>query len=105
MSISAYRAHSLKTGIGILIALGLTISAVPAFGGTGVYQYYVSTTGSNNYGNGSQLHPWRTITFASSHIGLGPSGTIVHVAPGTYYGDVRTYANGTASARVRYVSD
>jgi hypothetical protein len=69
--------------------------------------YYVSTAGSDS-NEGSATHPWRTIQHAS---GLVTAGSTVHVAPGTYnvagpgaYA-IRTSANGTASARIRFISD
>ena len=36
---------------------------------------------------------------------VGAGGTTVHVAPGTYEGDVVTTATGTPTARVRFISD
>lgn len=67
--------------------------------------YYVSVTGSNVTGNGSQSHPWRTIPYADSHVSLGLYGTVVHVAPGVYLGNVTTQASGTEAARLRFLSD
>src|ERR1700693_1493100 len=63
--------------------------------------YYVSVSG-NDLGNGSRKNPWKTISHAARHV--RPGGT-VHVASGTYYGDVVTTATGTRNARVRFVSD
>jgi hypothetical protein len=75
--------------------------------------YYVSTSGSDS-NDGSAAHPWRTIQHASS---LVAPGYTVHVAPGTYnvagpgaYPTQITYAistsaSGTASARIRFISD
>lgn len=63
--------------------------------------YYVSTTGSDS-NDGSAAHPWRTIQHAAS---LVAAGYTVHVASGTYYGPISTHASGTASARIRYISD
>jgi hypothetical protein len=63
--------------------------------------YYVSVSG-NDLGNGSRKHPWKTISHAARHV---RPGATVHVASGTYYGDVVTTATGTRNARVRFVSD
>jgi hypothetical protein len=67
--------------------------------------YYVSLTGSNVTGNGSHSYPWRTISYADAHVSLGLYGTVVHVAPGVYFGNVTTARSGTESARLRFVSD
>jgi hypothetical protein len=66
--------------------------------------YYVATTGSDS-NPGTQTRPWRTINHADSAISLGSAGTIVHVAPGTYFESITTKKSGTASARITYVSD
>lgn len=58
---------------------------------------YVATTGSDTAGDGSQAHPFATIAAAAAH---AVSGDTVHVAAGTYAGDVTTKASG-----VTYVSD
>jgi hypothetical protein len=74
--------------------------------------YYVATNGSDS-NDGSACHPWATIQHASS---LAQAGWTVHVAPGTYdvsscsypggicY-SISTSASGTASARIRFISD
>jgi hypothetical protein len=43
--------------------------------------YYVSTTGSNTTGDGSEATPWQTIAYADEH---APTNAQVNVAPGTY---------------------
>ena len=74
--------------------------------------YYVSTTGSDS-NDGSAAHPWRTIQHAAS---LVTAGYTVHVLPGTYNVSSCSYpasvcssiaakASGTASARIRFISD
>ena len=63
--------------------------------------YYVAPTGSD--GNpGTQAAPFRTIKKAASVV---KPGSTVHVAPGTYAESIITTVSGTASARIRYVSD
>ncbi|MGZ5278529.1 MAG: choice-of-anchor D domain-containing protein [Pseudobdellovibrionaceae bacterium] len=62
---------------------------------------YVSTTG-NDSSSGTSIAPFRTIQRAAS---LAKPGTIVHVAPGTYNGNIRSTVNGTAAERIRYVSE
>lgn len=62
---------------------------------------YVTLAGSDE-NNGSRSAPFRTILAASQH---AQPGTTVHVAPGTYTGDITTTASGTAAAGITYVSD
>ncbi len=76
-------------------------AAVTVTASTNGKDYYVSTTGSDS-NDGSAAHPWRTIQHAST---LVTGGYTVHVAPGTYNGPISTHASGTASARIRYISD
>jgi parallel beta-helix repeat protein len=64
------------------------------------YNVHVATTGSDA-NPGSQAEPFRTIQRAAS---MATPGTTVHVAPGIYRENVRTRADGTATARIRYVS-
>ncbi len=86
-----------------------TVTATPTFTPTPVPQLtpttgknlYVSPSGSNS-NDGSQTHPFATITKAASH---ATPGTTVHVAPGIYTQPVSTDASGTSTARITYVSD
>jgi hypothetical protein len=66
-----------------------------------IYHLYVATTGSDS-NPGTQARPFKTINRAAA---LAKPSTTVHVAPGTYYGNVVTRIHGTATARIRYVSD
>jgi parallel beta-helix repeat protein len=69
-------------------------SAGPAF--------YVSPDG-DDAADGSAARPWRTIQRAAN--GVRP-GVTVHVAPGRYAsGAIQARIAGTASARIRFVSD
>lgn len=68
---------------------------------TSANNYYVATTGSDS-NPGTQAAPFRSIMKAA---GVAKSGSTVHVASGTYAETITTTANGTASARIRYVSD
>ena len=63
--------------------------------------YYVSPAG-NDGNDGSQQHPWLTIQHAAA---LAQPGATVHVAPGNYAGAITTQINGTATARIRFLSD
>ncbi len=63
--------------------------------------YYVSPNG-NDSNNGSQQSPWATIQHAAN---VATAGATVHVAPGTYSGAITTQTSGTATARIRFVSD
>ena len=47
-------------------------------GGAGT-NYYVSSTGSDTTGDGSQSNPWATLDYADAHLAPGPSGAVVHV--------------------------
>jgi len=93
------------------------------FGSAGTSDYYLSASGSDGMGDGTQSKPWATINYANSKLGsrgypLGVGGTVVHVADGIYnvtcsanctagYGGeaIRTTVSGDASARVRWISD
>src|SRR5579864_3280527 len=88
-----------------------------------VNNYYVSTSGSDS-NDGSQAHPWATIAHASTALSLGAgSGSAVincgdswwvgegnvavcvHVAAGTYTGNVTVNVSGTTTQRIVYISD
>jgi hypothetical protein len=66
-----------------------------------IYHLYVSTAGSDS-NTGTQAKPFRTITRAAK---AAKPSTTVHVAAGTYNESVKTTLHGTATARIRYVSD
>jgi hypothetical protein len=66
--------------------------------------YYVNAaTGNDTTGNGTQGASWQTIGRALS-IGLNP-GDVVHVAPGTYYGQVLVNASGAPGQPITVVCD
>jgi len=70
---------------------------------------YVSPTGSDS-NPGTQAKPVKTIARADA---LAKAGYVIHVAPGTYNvaapstgsAGIRTTKSGTATARIRFVSD
>lgn len=62
---------------------------------------YVAATGSDS-NPGTSSSPLKTIAKAAE---LAKPGTTVHVAPGVYPGGFKTTRSGTASQRVRYVSE
>jgi hypothetical protein len=62
---------------------------------------YVSASGSDS-NPGTQSAPFATIQRASQSTS---AGTTIHVAPGTYAGNIHTKASGTSSAHVKYISD
>jgi parallel beta-helix repeat protein len=66
-----------------------------------IYHLYVATTGSDS-NPGTQAKPFKTIQRAAN---LAKASTTVHVAAGTYTGNVLTKVHGTSTARIRYVSD
>ena len=65
------------------------------------YNLHVATTGSDS-NTGTQAKPFRTITKAAS---VAKPSTTMHVAAGTYSGNVSTKTSGTSTARIRFVSD
>ena len=69
----------------------------------GVLNYYIAPGGSDS-NDGSASHPWATFAHADVALSLGSGGSTVHVASGTYSG-ATLKQSGTASARIRYVSD
>lgn len=88
-----------------------------------VTDYYVSASGSDS-NDGSQAHPWATIMHAASALSLGTSSgstenncgdswwvgeinvaVCVHVAAGTYTGNVTVNVSGTSTQRIVYISD
>jgi parallel beta-helix repeat protein len=73
----------------------------PAPAPASAYHLYVATTGSDS-NPGTRSAPFLTITAAAK---AAKPDTTVHVAPGTYRENVRTRVSGTASARIRHVSD
>lgn len=97
----------------ILFLLALAAGYVPHEVSADTAGYYVSTSGSDS-NDGSAAHPWRTIQHASSMV---RAGYTVHVAPGTYNvagpgaypssvtNAITTSVSGTASARIRFISD
>ena len=66
-----------------------------------INNYYVAPAGSDA-NPGTQAAPFRTIKKAASVV---KPNTTVHVAPGTYAETINTTISGTASGRIRYVSD
>ncbi|MFC5547391.1 DUF4214 domain-containing protein, partial [Massilia aerilata] len=68
---------------------------------TTTYNYYVSPTGSDTAA-GTKAAPFKTLARAAK--AATKAGTTVWVAPGTYAGGIKTTANGTASARIYWVS-
>jgi hypothetical protein len=85
--------------------------ALMAVGGSALAatSIYVSPTGSDS-NPGTQAAPVKTITRADA---LASAGSTIHVAAGTYYvsapskdnAGIVTRKSGTASARIRFVSD
>ena len=82
-----------------------------------VNEYYVSASGNDWTGNGSQRRPWKTLCKADASVKLGPNGTIIHVGAGQYTDDQQgscwnsggadmiTAQNGTAAHRIIWQSD
>lgn len=70
----------------------------------GYNQYWISTTGSDSNA-GTQSAPWATFAHADAALQLGTNGAVVHVSPGTYNQCIVTTKSGTATARIKYLSD
>ncbi|WP_158621713.1 choice-of-anchor Q domain-containing protein [Corallococcus aberystwythensis] len=83
-----------------MAGLGLMMLASPAH--AAVSHLYVATTGNDSTGNGSSGSPYKTILRASQ---AATPGAIIHVAPGTYSASFLTTKSGTATDRIRYVSE
>jgi hypothetical protein len=62
---------------------------------------YVASGGSDS-ADGSAQRPWATLQHAADSVAPGDT---VHVAPGQYNSAVVTRTSGTATARIRFVSD
>jgi hypothetical protein len=77
-----------------------TVSAATTTPAT-AYNYYVSPTGSDTAA-GTKAAPFKTLARAAK--AAVQAGTTVWVAPGTYAGGIKTTANGTAAARIYWVS-
>jgi hypothetical protein len=80
-----------------------------AVGAAAVYHLYVATTGSDS-NPGTQAAPFKTIARADAR---ASAGYIIHVAPGIYKvaapslqsNGILTSKSGTATARIKFVSD
>jgi hypothetical protein len=68
---------------------------------TSIYHLYVATTGSDS-NTGTSAKPYKTITKAAS---VAKAGTTIHVAAGTYSGNVSTKVSGTSTNRIIFLSD
>jgi hypothetical protein len=77
---------------------GTPIPITPMPGGKALY---VSPSGNDN-NDGSQEHPFATIQKAADEV---EPGTTVHVLPGNYNEAVVVEKDGTAKARITFVSD
>ena len=83
-----------------MLATVTRVNTAPA-ATTSTYNLYVATTGSDS-NTGTQAKPYKTIAKAAA---AAKAGTTVHVAAGTYKGNVSTKTSGTSSNRIRFVSD
>src|SRR6266568_5002114 len=73
-------------------------TVIPVVGGKA---YYVSPAG-NDQNDGSKDHPFATIQKAADVV---TPGSVVHVLPGTYNESVIVETDGTAHARITFISD
>ncbi|MFL6437847.1 MAG: choice-of-anchor Q domain-containing protein [Terriglobales bacterium] len=95
VSISAVSAADSSKSASAVVSFS---SPAPPASGT---NYYVSPSGADG-NDGSQLHPWLTIQHAAS---VAQAGATVHVAAGNYSGAITTSMSGTATGRIRFISD
>ena len=79
---------------------GNASSATPKIPATAI-NYYVAPNGSDTAA-GTKAAPFKTLARAAK--AATKAGTTVWVAPGTYAGGIKTTANGTAAARIYWVS-
>jgi hypothetical protein len=79
-----------------VVVVGLVVprAAQPA-------DFYVAA-GGDDAAAGTAAEPWATVSYAAGQIGPGDT---VHVAPGDYAENITTSIDGTADARVVFVSD
>jgi len=78
-----------------------TPTPTPTPATTTTYSLYVATSGSDS-NSGTQSAPFLTIEAASR---AAKPSTTIHVAAGTYSGNISTGATGTTSAHIIYISD
>lgn len=64
--------------------------------------YYVSTTGNDSTGNGTQSNPWLTLAYAGKRVGAGDT---VHVLSGTYTSPSTLNAYGMSGGLITYKSE
>jgi hypothetical protein len=81
-----------------VICLCLCVLVITLPGAAQGNVYYVSTTGVDAPGNGTNDNPWRTITYALDNV---PDGSIMLVKPGDYVGRVRLRGNFVQGVIVR----
>lgn len=86
--------------LGFISCSWLVIAASKSPGPQSPSDRYVSPAG-NDSNDGSERHPWATLTGAAAR---ATGGTTIHVMPGSY-GAVVTSVSGTPAARVRFLSD
>lgn len=83
------------------ITTNTTVTALFSLAGT--QQFFVSPSGNDTTGNGSQATPWRTADKCASTLTLGASGTVCNFASGTYP-KVTTARSGTATQLITFNS-
>ena len=82
-------------------AVVLLATCASASAATSIYHLYVSPSGSDS-NTGTQAKPFKTLTKAAA---AAKAGTTVHVAAGTYSGNITTKISGTSVNRVILLSD
>ncbi|MGH7238867.1 MAG: DUF1565 domain-containing protein [Candidatus Saccharimonadales bacterium] len=84
-----------------LTPLAVFLSTLSIAASAHAADYYVSTSG-NDSNPGTQGSPFKTIQKGAD---VAHAGDTVHVLPGTYNEWIQNKNNGTATARIRFVSD
>jgi len=98
---AALRAQLLRQPSNWLQNQTCTLCPAVASGRPPTTTFYVSPAG-RDAASGSASAPWATIQRAAD---AARPGTIVHVAPGTYIGSIKTTTSGTSAARITFLSD
>lgn len=83
---SSVPSYKLRTGVLLLVCLGVTAVSPPQPAQAGGATFYVSTTGNDTSGTGTNGNPWATIEHAIETV---PDGSTILVKAGVYNGRQR----------------
>jgi len=91
----------MKFAVASTVFAALFAACAGANASSSIYHLYVSPAGSDS-NTGTQAKPYKTITKAAA---VAKAGTTIHVAAGTYSGNVSTKVSGTSVNRISFLSD